>query len=239
MTIALIDGDIVAYRSAASCQQQGVLVEPVEVAVLRTKELILRIIQETGAQRNLSATYLSGESNFRTTINPEYKANRKNTPKPEYLDACRQHLVDEWHAVLADNCEADDCMAIAQTMYPESTIICTIDKDLLQVPGKHYNFVKQEFREVSEKEGLFQFYWQCIMGDRTDNIFGFDGVARQTIPKKLEWLYEEMLQASSMGTEVDLFDIVRAQYKDDGRFLMNGRCLWIQRKPEQLWEFPE
>jgi DNA polymerase I len=238
MTIALIDGDIVAYRSAASCEQQGVLVEPLEVALLRTQELMLRIIQETGSDHSVSATYLSGGSQFRHTINPEYKANRKDMKKPEFLNACRQHLVDVWCAVLADNCEADDCMGIAQTKYPESTIICTIDKDLLQVPGRHYNFVKQEFREVSEKEGLFQFYWQCIMGDRTDNIFGFDGIARNTIPKKLEPLYQEMQHASSMGIEVDLFDIVRAQYNDDARLLMNGRCLWIQRVPEQLWEFP-
>jgi 5'-3' exonuclease len=233
MTIALIDGDIVAYRSAASCEQRGVLVEHGETAILRTKELMLRIKQETGADEML--TFLSGDTNFRKTINPEYKANRTDLKRPEYLPTCRLHLVLEWGAVNAENCEADDLLGINQK---EDTIICTIDKDLLQVPGRHYNFVKQEFREVSEKEGLFQFYWQCIMGDRTDNIFGFDGIARNTIPKKLEPLYQEMQHASSMGTEVDLFDIVRAQYNDDARLLMNGRCLWIQRVPEQLWEFP-
>ena len=130
-------------------------------------------------------------------------------------------------------------MAIAQTRSPDTSIICTIDKDLLQVPGKHYNFVKQEFRTISPKEGLFNFYWQFIMGDSSDNIKGFDGIARKEIPKKLDYLYQEIQHASQMGTELDVFDIVRSSYNDDTRLLMNGICLWMQRESEQIWRFPE
>ncbi len=121
----------------------------------------------------------------------------------------------------------------------EEPIICSLDKDLLQVPGNHYNFVKQEFRTISPKEGMFNFYWQFIMGDKSDNIFGFDGIARQTIPKKLEYLYEEMLHAATMGLEEDVFDIVRDKYGDDERMLMNGICLWMQREEDQIWKFPK
>ena len=120
----------------------------------------------------------------------------------------------------------------------EEPIICSLDKDLLQVPGRHYNFVKQEFMTITPKEGLFNFYWQFIMGDRSDNIFGFDGLARTTIPKKLQWLYDEIQFASQMGTERDMFDIVREQYNDDTRLLANGICLWMQRTEGEIWEFP-
>jgi 5'-3' exonuclease len=234
MTTALIDGDIICYRCAASCQKQGVTVEPLEVAIMRVDELMQRILHETGAE--FYYPYLTGSDNFRTYHNPEYKANRKDTPRPEYLQQCREHLVVKWNAQVSDGCEADDLMAIEQTKNPDETIICTIDKDLLQVTGKHYNFVKQEFRTISPIEGRFNFYWQFIMGDKSDNIFGFDGIARQTIPKKLEGMQHEMQELAS--DELAIFNYVRELYNDDDRLLMNGRCLWMQRYPDELWEFP-
>lgn len=233
---ALVDADIVAYRCAASCEKQGIVVESPEVATMRVDELMQRILHETAAYDYQA--FLTGSDNFRLKYNPEYKANRKDTKRPDYLQLCREHLVVHWKAQVADGYEADDSMGIEQTKSPDTTIICTIDKDLLQVPGEHYNFVKQEFKTVSPKEGLLSFYWQTIMGDRTDNIFGFDGLARNTIPKKLEYLYEELQHASQMGTELDMLDIVRSKYDNDERLLMNGICLWIQREPNQIWEFP-
>ena len=237
MKTALIDSDIVAYRCAASCEKQGAVVEPPEVAIIRVDDLMQRILHETAAYDYQA--FLTGSNNFRYKINPEYKANRKDTKKPEYLEECREHLVTQWKAQVTDGYEADDSMGIEQTKSPDTTIICTIDKDLLQVPGQHYNFIKQEFKQVSPKEGLFNFYWQTIMGDKSDNIFGFDGLARTTVPKKLEYLYEEMQHASQMGTELDLLDIVRDKYNDDERLLMNCRCLWIQREADQMWNFPD
>lgn len=118
----------------------------------------------------------------------------------------------------------------------EEPIICSLDKDLLQVTGKHYNFVKQEFRTISPIEGRFNFYWQFIMGDKSDNVFGFDGIARQTVPKKLEGMQHEMQELAS--DELAIFNYVRELYNDDDRLLMNGRCLWMQRYPDELWEFP-
>jgi 5'-3' exonuclease len=234
LTTALIDGDIVAYRCAASCQKQGVTVESQDIAVARADELMHRILHETAAEHYYP--YLSGSNNFREKYNPEYKANRKDKPKPTWLGAVQEHLILHWNAQVSDGCEADDLMAIEQTKQPDETIICTIDKDLLQVPGRHYNFVKSEFKTISPVEGIFNFYWQCIMGDTSDNILGFDGIARQAIPRKLESTLSDMQELAS--NELDLFDYVRALYNDDERFLMNGICLWMQREPEQIWKFP-
>jgi 5'-3' exonuclease len=234
MTTALIDGDIVAYRCAASCQKQGVTVESEEVAVVRAEELMQRILHETGAEHYYP--YLSGSNNFRYTYNPEYKAHRKDKPKPQWLGAVQEYLILHWNAQVSDGCEADDMMAIEQTKQPNETIICTIDKDLLQVTGRHYNFVKSEFRTISPVEGRFNFYWQCIMGDVSDNIFGYDGKARQTIPRFLEGMYSEMQGLAS--DELAIFDYVRNLYSDDERLLANGICLWMQREPEQIWKFP-
>ena len=229
---ALIDGDIICYRCAASCQKQGVTVEPVEVAILRVNELMQRILQDT--QSTAYKVFLTGSNNFRLKYNPEYKANRKDTPKPEWLEQCREYLVTEWKATVSDGCEADDLMAMEQN---ENTIICTIDKDLLQVVGEHYNFVKQEFQTVTPLTARFNFYWQFIMGDRADNIFGFDGLCRDKVPQKMEWMVSELQDACLKG-EKEAFEWVRSVYNDDERLLMNGRCLFMQRYPDQIWEFP-
>ena len=68
-----------------------------------------------------------------------------------------EYLVKEYKAEVCDGQEADDALGINQT---DQTIICTIDKDLLMIPGQHYNFVKEEFKTVTYLDGLKHFYMQ-------------------------------------------------------------------------------
>ena len=232
MITVLVDADIVAYRCAASCEKQGVVVEDSWVALQRVDELMQRIIAETGASD--FKAFLTGSDNFRYEYNPEYKANRKDTRRPVWLQQAREHLVMRWEASVEDGQEADDAMGIYQCNYPK-TVIASIDKDLLMIPGKHYNFVKDEHREINELEAIRHFYWQLIMGDKTDNIMGFDGLARQTVPKKLEWAMAELADCLN---ESMMFELVRGMYNDDERMLMNGRCLWIRRQEGEVWQFP-
>lgn len=227
MTTALIDGDIIAYRCAAASEN-----ESKEVALLRASDLMQRILDETKAEKYL--VYLTGSNNFRYRYNPEYKANRKDTPRPQWLQDVREHLVVDWKASVEDEQEADDAMGIYQ-MANKETIICTIDKDLLMIPGEHYNFVTGVHREQYTIPAIRHFYYQLIMGDRTDNIFGFDGKARQTVPKKLESTIAEL---ESYDDELDMFEFVRNLYNDDERLLMNGICLWIRRNEEEIWSPP-
>lgn len=232
MTTALIDADIVCYRAAASCQKQGVVVEPVDVAIMRMNDLMSRILQET--ESTTYKAYLTGSENYRYKYNPEYKGNRKDTVRPEWLQQCREHLVVNWNASVEDGQEADDAMGIEQ-MASKDTIICSIDKDLLMIPGEHYDFVKNIRREQYAIPAIRHFYWQLIMGDRTDNIFGFDGKARQSVPKFLEPVINEL---TSYDDELDMFEFVRGLYADDTKLLSNGICLWIRRNPDEIWKFP-
>jgi hypothetical protein len=242
--IALIDGDLVAYRCAASCEKQGVVTEDIGIAQARAHNLIVDILAKAtnGQEHHI---FLSGGENFRKTINPQYKANRDDVPRPAYLEPLREWLVVNWQATVTDGIEADDALGIAQTTDPENSIICSLDKDLRQVPGHHYaweivgtsslgNKWKKEASKiyVSPQEGLFNFYWQFIMGDAADNIFGFDGKCRAKVPKFLEDWYMEM---QGMTNELELFDFVRDKYNDDDRFLMNGACLWVQRTKGDNW----
>lgn len=236
MTLALIDGDIVAYRCAASCEKQGVVTEPIEVAVLRADELVRRILNNTSAEEY--QLYLTGSNNFRYEVNPEYKANRKDKPRPYYLQDIREYLVTTWNAKVEDGQEADDALGIRQCASEQgTTVICSIDKDLLQIPGKHYNFVTETHLDQSPDNALRFFYYQLIMGDRADNVFGFDGKARQTIPKFLEPMLTEL---DSYESELDMYSFVLDLYGGDkDRLVMNGRCLWIRRKEHEIWNPPE
>lgn len=241
--IALIDSDIVAYRVAAASEN-----ETVEVALLRADELMRRILHETDATEYKA--YLSGSDNFRKQIYPAYKANRDDKPRPKYLQAVREFLVTEWKASVCDGIEADDALGIEQSrahldlylcefrgLVPRvPTIICSIDKDLLQIEGQHYNFVKQSAIFVDRMQGLRNFYTQLIMGDRSDNIPGFDGKMRQTVPKFLQSKLDELYLCE---TEWEMFEMVREMYGDDEKLLVSGQCLYIQRKENDLWRFPE
>lgn len=63
-----------------------------------------------------SKFYLTGKESFRKEVDPEYKKNRKDKPKPKHVEMLRQYLVDKYGAVIAKNgYECDDCLGYEQT----------------------------------------------------------------------------------------------------------------------------
>lgn len=190
-----------------------------------------QILAETGASEYL--LFLSGGENFRKTLYPLYKANREGKPRPPALEPCREYLVLEWSARVTDGIEADDALGIAQT---EETTICSIDKDLLQVPGRHYNFVKKEMYEISPIEALRIFYKQLLLGDRSDNVPGYDGMPRQEPTKIIKGWYKEI---DACNYESTMYPIVREAYQgDEERIRLIGNLLYVQRKENDKWMLP-
>jgi len=120
---------------------------------------------------------------------------------------------------------------IAQT---EHTCICSIDKDLDQIPGWHYNFVKQIKYKITPEEGLKHFYTQLLTGDRIDNIMGVPGVGPKTAEKILK----------QCVTEEELFNAVKQTYQKafpnswDSKMLINGQLLKIRTKEGEKWHLP-
>ena len=235
---ALIDGDIVVYSNAASAE-----LDPVEVAYMRIDQMMHSILDTTNS--DTFRVFLSGSNNFRHEIYPEYKANRKDMVDPRWRKACKEYLVREWGAEVTDGYEADDALGINQDKQGHwelgehsplhNTIICTIDKDLDMIPGMHYSWpivrggtVVREGKiyEVSEIEGLRSFYRSLLVGDRTDNIFGVDGIGKVKAAKAIDHL----------ETEEEMFEKVAELYQGDmDRLRINGDCLWIQRQEHQRW----
>jgi 5'-3' exonuclease len=235
LTFALLDGDICSYRAAASCEPTKIKpgLEQLEVAILRVDELVTRILYETSAEQY--TLYIGGDNNFRYNVDPNYKANRRDKPKPTYLQDVRAYLVSNWSAKLVNDIEADDALGLDQTSM-EDTVICSIDKDLLMIPGKHYNFVNLEWNETTPLDGLKRFYQQLIQGDQSDNIMGFDGKARPKLPQFLEPVVRELWDCE---TEDEMYELVQGMYMDDERLYRNGQLLWIQQTGRVKWEPPK
>lgn len=216
--IALIDGDLIVYRCAASCEptKSKPEREPLISAISRADELIYRILNRLAPEEY--RVFLGGSENFRKTLHSDYKANRTQ-PKPKHLDSVRNLLVEEWEAEVCAGYEADDAIGIAAR---EDTVICSIDKDLRQIPGAHYNFVKDELTEVGKGEAIRNFYTQMLTGDSSDNVRGIDGIGPVRARRILDGVSPEEMEA-----------VVWNCYDDAGRsreeFLCNFSLLYILR----------
>lgn len=212
---ALLDGDIFAYRTAAASEEADE-----RICLLRLDRFVREVLHTT--QSDAYNIFLSGEDNFRYKLFPEYKAHRKDVVKPKWLQQCREYLVTEWNAEISHGCEADDLLGSRQD---DTTIICSIDKDLLQIEGKHYNFVKEEFYDVTYEGGMRHFYEQLLKGDRADGIPGVAGLGEKKATRMLE----------GCETEQEMFDVCRGAYNDDALMYTYGACLWIWRKEGDIW----
>ena len=155
----MIDGDIVVFRAAASAEEE----DEAWVACARADKIIEDILVETESDEY--EVYLTGKNNFRYSVFPEYKANRKDAKRPKWEQAVKDYLIIEWDAIVTDGEEADDKLGARQcelSFAEDNSVICTIDKDLDMIPGGHYNFVKKEKRYISPEEATRFFYYQLI-----------------------------------------------------------------------------
>lgn len=230
------------FRSAFSAEK-----EAEKIAVARAKTTVENILDAVGATEYELWISDKKENNFRYTIAPSYKANRTK-PLPIHYGAVRKYLEKEWGAQVTPGQEADDALGIAQMWgisvadsqshkledagsnpAPASTIICSIDKDLKQIPGKHYNWVKDEFDEITAQQGIAFFYQQLLTGDRTDNIAS--GLYRMGEGKAQSLL-------AYCESEHEMLGAVRNQYQDEVRLITNGRLLWIRKQDLEIWSPP-
>lgn len=141
----------------------------------------------------------AGSETFRhkLAVTKPYKGNRKS-PRPVHYDAIREYMVEQRGARVFEDIEADDALA----SFAKTCVVASIDKDLLQVPGVHYNFVEKRFEHIDEDAGHYNLAHQMITGDSIDNIPGIKGMAK----KKADSFLEEKL--ADGARTADLFRLV-------------------------------
>ena len=119
--------------------------EPEDKALMLIDIMLGDIRARYESERPTLHCYLTGIGNYRHGIatRASYKGNRSGQQPPAHLKAIRAHLVNKHGAILSAGEEADDLLGIAANQYAGAVIV-SVDKDLLQIPGRHYDFVKKE-----------------------------------------------------------------------------------------------
>lgn len=260
--IALIDADIVVHRVGFTTEADSE-----GIARVRTDEMLETILAETQATEYECWLSDTRENNFRYKIYPAYKANRV-APRPKHYDVIKEHMITQWGARFAHEMEADDALGIAQdkefTPFGHapikaegsvsvdeetfhSTIICSIDKDLLQIPGLHYNFVTKILRTVFPWEGLQWFYQQLLIGDTSDNVLGCEGIGIKKAGQAILPICPEEGEGALLRKVFETYQAQSKKQKDKSKqksleeivshIRLAGNLLKIrQQEDEPLWD---
>lgn len=252
----LIDGDIIRYELGFACETgwREITKEPEAIPPWEYVErsLLARLdsIQKEVGSSVAPVLYFTTGRTFRydLAVTKPYKAQRK-VNKPWHFDNITMYLKDILNAIEVTGIEADDALAIDHVKSDTSTILCTRDKDLRQVPGWFYSWElwrqpsfgpllidKLGSIELSDNHkklkgtGLSFFYGQVLTGDSVDNIPGLKGCGPVAA-------YEMLVDKSPE----DMLDTVRNAYDDDELLLEQGRLCWMVRDLHDdgspvLWE---
>ncbi len=228
----LIDGDVICYRVGFAVKED----EPVENALATIKH-VLNNIMDRFPEATSRRLFLTGKGNFRddiATLRP-YKGNRDPANRPHYYKEIRDYMLEHQGAEMVHGQEADDAQAIEQWKNKDkSTVIVGIDKDLYMIPGYHYHWVKDELKYITLADANRHFFWQMLVGDRTDNIPGIDGIGPVKADKLLAPCNKDVMKMAQ---------VVRAEY--DRQYGGNApaahkeiaNLLWMRREENQECPF--
>ena len=194
MTTLLIDGDVFVFRCAYNAQEQvdwgnGLISSWVDTfkAQRMIKHALNTLKEKLNADDMIIA--LSSPISFRKTLAPTYKENRLFREPLLAYKTLREFIKKSYASQELSGLEGDDVLGILATS-PEQkdTIIISLDKDLQQIPGKHYNIDKpdQGITEVTTHQATLFFYTQVLTGDTTDGYAGCPGVGPKSAAKILQ-----------------------------------------------------
>ena len=233
--IAVIDADIILYKACRVAEEevnwgndQYVLWSNLNLVKTIIDDQVDLIVEQMEADRSILC--FSDKNNYMKEINPEYKANRRGGRKPLCFIPALQYCKDTFPFRLLPNLEADDVIGIIATCKsgePDEYVIVSEDKDLLTVPGLHWDLNLKKIFQIDEEEADFNFFKQALMGDVVDNYKGCPRVGRVSA---------ENILRDAEGKGENLWQTVVNQYlkagltEDDA--IMNARMARILRATE-------
>ena len=191
MTVALIDGDIVAYKAAfvsTDTFEDQEIFDP--AAVKANVDLMVKEWSQL-AKAGATIICLSDDTHryFRHDVYPDYKGNRQDRERPKALTSAYDCLKENYKSVQYDGLEADDVMGVlAGSTELTDPVMISIDKDLMTVPGKLLNPNKMRRAvRITKPAADRMMLIQALQGDRTDNYPGVEGIG----PVKAEKIVNE------------------------------------------------
>lgn len=182
----------------------------VDEAVSRMGNKLLKVyneIEETGIILTSYELYITNcKKSIRKEISSYYKSNRK---KNIWVNEIRKRLIDQDNVIFDNEYEADDLIADRARELNEKGfeyIVVSIDKDLKQIPGVHFDYypiyehqkddlgnVTKVFKQLKGLSFTTPFEsWkmlalQVLMGDSGDRVKGIPKIG----PKKAELILKD------------------------------------------------
>jgi len=223
--IALIDGDVLLHATLWETTNE-------KDALTKLHKNIEDYTDYAYCNECIIAVGPPDGKNYRDDLYPDYKQTAMRVKgrgeRPEHFKKVKEYLYSLENVVVADNIEADDLLGILSQQLGSQSVIVTVDKDMDQLEGIHYNpkLHRERYYVVNQRQADLFFLKQMLMGDSIDKIPGLPKCG----PVKAEAII------ASAGTVQEAADLVLDNYflsygenwKD--YFLANGKLLWLQRK---------
>ena len=255
--IAIIDGDVVAHLA---CKGRGKMKngfhaiiedhlkdaqftkeedeEYLEASYDNFEDLTVSLVKYCKADYFLMA--VKGPTNYRDQIYADYKKHRiaaapTRDSSKKYVPFVRIMAIEKGVAVEATNREADDMVRIwaeEARQCGDDFVVCSIDKDLKLIHGKHYLMHKHTMITVTQKYATRFYYEQLMKGDPTDSIPGIPGVGDVGAANRLEqYDTEQEFQAATIEAYQDYYG------KDKWReyLLANGKLIYLQKHVDDFF----
>ncbi|NCV19820.1 MAG: hypothetical protein EBW42_13920 [Rhodobacterales bacterium] len=148
------------------------------------------------------------------------------------LNFAKKYLADNYNGKVEDRLEADDLLGIMGSA-DKNTVIWSSDKDLLTIPA--YHLIEGKVVEVDKEEADFNFLYQTLVGDSTDNYKGCPTVGAKKAEKLLldkgaTWnTVVDAYASQGLGEEVAIENARLARILRDGEYN-------FKTKEVTLWE---
>ncbi|GAB5503455.1 hypothetical protein [Pyruvatibacter sp.] len=185
-TTLLVDADLYAFRAMSAAEEEEEWDDDVWTLTCDHKKAremyfasVARAERLTGAEHIVHC--FSDSTNWRKTLNPSYKANRKKVRKPVgYLEFVAKLQKDVAKAYVRPTLEADDILGILSThptLISGRKVIASLDKDMKTIPG--WLFDGEDVYEVTPEAAERYHMSQTLSGDAVDNYPGCPGMGKQ------------------------------------------------------------
>lgn len=257
MQKAIIDADSMIWVTAYHLQD----VEPDFLGLQKCHEKFMTHLSYT--LNAVRATHWMGfigdeksSDTFRhklATFKP-YKGQRP--AKPDFMknleEPIRDYMINVLKMHTCPGMEADDAVRIMMEEHPDA-ILCCVDKDLRQVPGRQYNMQKKTFHDISFDEAQYSLYYQMLIGDTSDNIAGIPKCGPKTAEKILQGIPAHKLRYAVLFKYIEHFgeyDGIRYFWENFQlvRMLCKSQCerhkfviptVWNEWSPVMVEEQPQ
>ena len=251
----LIDGDSLVYRFAHGDQKtiewpdQVVTVHADLMAARASLDAFIEQMRKDLRAESYHVALSDLNGCFRKQVYSAYKSNRAGVVRPILFAPLRLHMIEEHNAHVLPRLEGDDVLGVwttdpsAETSDdPEATqvecVVCSIDKDLLTVPGLVHDWDHPERGEggvvaVDEGAAEWAFYRQVLTGDPVDGYPGVPGIG----PVKADRLLDAHGDLKGVWKEV-ILPAYRKAGLEESFALRMARCARILRHGDLKYSLP-